>query len=160
MKNTKDWYASIVKPSFAPPAWVFGPVWMIIYALMAFSFGKLFVMFFHREVPFILVIPFALNVIFNLLYVLIMFRFRKFWLMMVDIVLVWITLAVAMYFALIYARYHSFLNMWWLVYMNIPYLLWVSFATVLQTAITRMNTGNKYWLEDESVDPSLDTSAK
>ena len=37
--NTTTWYATLLKPTWAPPSWVFGPIWSVLYAIIAISFG-------------------------------------------------------------------------------------------------------------------------
>ena len=40
--NTSNWYSQLLKPSWAPPSWLFGPVWTVLYAIIAVSFGTVF----------------------------------------------------------------------------------------------------------------------
>ncbi len=44
MSETYNWYLQLIKPSWAPPSWIFGPVWIFLYALIIFSFSKVFYM--------------------------------------------------------------------------------------------------------------------
>ncbi len=46
--NSFEWYSQLIKPSWAPPAWLFGPVWTFLYILIAISFGRVFLMFFQK----------------------------------------------------------------------------------------------------------------
>ncbi len=82
-------------------------------------------------VPTLVALPFALNLIFNLLFTPIQFRLRNFTLAAIDIVLVWATLVWAL------------VAIWpiapWVALINLPYLAWVSFATALQLTITSLN---------------------
>lgn len=131
--RTAAQYNSYRKPSWAPAAWVFGPVWTILYILIAISFGYVGCRFVIGTIPASVALPFALNLIFNLLYTIIQFRWRNFWLAALDVVLVWLTLVWAI------------AAIWpvapWVAYINLPYLAWVTFATVLQLTITAMNKG-------------------
>ncbi len=131
MNNTTNWYSSIIKPSWAPPPWLFGPVWSFLYLLIAVSFGSVFYKFFSKQIPFIILLPFILNILFNSLFSPIQFVIKNNYLAAMDIVLVLGTLIWAMVAIYPYAK--------WIVYINIPYLLWVSFATVLQFTITYLN---------------------
>jgi len=131
MSNPYNWYSELIKPSWAPPSWLFGPVWTVLYVLIAISFGKVFVMFFQGEIPFIVLLPFILNLFFNLIFTSIQFGLRNNILAALDVLLVLSTL--------IWAIIAIYPNMKWVAYMQIPYLLWVSFATILQLTVTYLN---------------------
>ena len=129
--NNYNWYSQLVKPSWSPPAWIFGPVWTFLYILIAVSFGKVFLMFFQRKVPFIVVLPFILNLIFNFAFTPLQFGLKNNLLAAADVILVLGTL--------IWAIIAIYPHMRWVAFIQIPYLLWVSFATVLQLTITYLN---------------------
>jgi tryptophan-rich sensory protein len=119
---TQEWYTTLIKPTWAPPSWLFGPVWTVLYAIIAVSFGTVFYKAFTKEIPWIVALPFALNLVFN-------FAFAS-----IDILLVVGTLIWA--FVLLW---NAVPELRWVVYVNIPYLLWGTFATVLQLTITFIN---------------------
>jgi len=126
-----DWYGQLKKPKFAPPAGVFGPVWTFLYMIILVSFGYVAYLSFADRIPFIVFLPFILNLIFNLIYTPIQFGLKNNWLALLDILLVlgtliWLLSAIFPYAA-------------WVTYANIPYIAWVSFATVLQFSVTWMN---------------------
>ena len=129
--RTQTQYRSYKKPSWAPPAWLFGPVWTFLYTLIAISFGYVGYRFLIGTLPFMVVLPFVLNVLFNALFTTIQFRLRSFSLAAVDILLVLSTLIWAMLVILPVAP--------WVAYINLPYLAWVCFATVLQLTVTFLN---------------------
>jgi translocator protein len=129
--DTKTWYAELIKPTWAPPSWLFGPAWTFLYVLIFISFGRVFSMFFGKEISFVVVLPFILNLLFNFSFSPIQFGLRSNVLASVDIVLILITIIWAMFSIYPHAK--------WIAYMQIPYLLWVSFATVLQLTITYLN---------------------
>jgi benzodiazapine receptor len=131
MNNAYNWYSQLIKPSWAPPSWLFGPVWSILYVLIALSFGAVFYHAFKKELKTVVVLPFVLNLIFNLAFTPLQFGLRNNLLAAFDILLILATLIWAL--VLIYSRYR------WIVLINIPYFLWVSFATVLQLTITYQN---------------------
>lgn len=129
--SSAAWYAQLVRPFFAPPAWVFGPVWSVLYVIIAISFGFVLVQTLKRRLAFAVLLPFILNLLFNAAYTPIQFGLRNNLLASIDILLVLGTLVWAM--RMIWGRAR------WVALVNIPYLLWVGFATVLQLSITWLN---------------------
>lgn len=126
-----EWYQTLVKPEWAPPSWLFGPVWTVLYVIIAASFGTVFYRAATGEIPRMVALPFALNLVFNLLFTPLQFGLRSNMLAAVDILLVLGTL--------IWAMLAIWPHMKWVAYANMPYLLWVMFATVLQLSITYLN---------------------
>ena len=131
MNETYSWYATLIKPTWAPPSWVFGPVWSVLYVLIAVSFGYVFYKVYTGEIPWMIGLPFFLNLICNALFTPLQFGLKSNVLASVDILLVLATLGWALFAIYPYAK--------WVTYINTPYLLWVSFATVLQLTITYLN---------------------
>jgi len=129
--NTYSWYQTLIKPNWAPPSWLFGPVWTVLYVIIAVSYISVFYKMYTGEIPWQVALPFALNIIFNLAFTPLQFGLQNNTLAAIDIILVLATIVWA--FIAIYPY------MKWVVYVNIPYLLWVSFATVLQLTITYLN---------------------
>lgn len=136
-----NWYQQLVKPSWAPPAWLFGPVWSVLYILIAVSFGTVFYKVVTKRLPAMVALPFVLNLIFNFAFTPIQFGLRNNLLASFDILLVLGTLIWAM--ITIYRSSPSEASakggVKWITYLQIPYLLWVSFATALQLTITFLN---------------------
>ena len=130
--QTYVWYQQLLKPSWAPPPSVFGPVWTILYIGIAISFGSVFLMAGQKKIAWIVALPFALNLLFNFAFTPLQFGLRSNILASIDILLVLSTLIWAMVAIYPHAR--------WIAYAQIPYLLWVAFATVLQLTITYLNT--------------------
>lgn len=128
---TYEWYAKLIKPSFAPPSWLFGPVWTVLYIIIAVSFGKVFLMAWQKQIALLVVLPFVLNLVFNFAFTPIQFGLKNNLLASADILLILATLVWAMVAIWPHAR--------WIAYAQIPYLLWVSFAAVLQLTITYLN---------------------
>jgi tryptophan-rich sensory protein len=132
--NTYNWYSQLIKPTWAPPSWVFGPVWTMLYVIIAVTFGTVFYKAFTGKLAWIVALPFALNLVFNFAFTPIQFGLKNNILSSVDILLVVGTLI----WALISLWYAS-PELRWVVYANIPYLLWGMFATGLQLTITFLN---------------------
>ncbi len=129
--KTKKQYKDYKKPTWAPPSWLFSPVWTLLYILIAISYGYVVYGFYTHVIPFIVVVPFVLNLVFNAAFTPLQFTLRNLTLASVDILLVlgslvWALVAVYPYIS-------------WVSLINIPYLLWVCFATVLQLTVTVMN---------------------
>ena len=132
--NTYNWYSQLIKPTWAPPSWFFGPVWTVLYAIIALTFGTVFYKAFVGKLSWMVALPFALNIVFNLAFTPIQFGLKNNLLAMLDILLVVGTLVWALV-----AVWHASPGLRWVVYANIPYLLWGIFATILQITITYLN---------------------
>jgi tryptophan-rich sensory protein len=131
MQNSYKWYSQLKKPKWAPPSWLFGPVWTVLYVLIFISFGKVFFMAIQKEIPVIIILPFVLNLFFNFIFTSIQFGLKNNLLAALDIILVWSTLIWTMFIIFPFAP--------WIAYIQIPYLLWVTFATILQFTVTYLN---------------------
>ncbi|MEO7952893.1 MAG: TspO/MBR family protein [Polaromonas sp.] len=133
MDSTRSaaWYAQLSKPFFAPPSWVFGPVWTLLYIVIAISFGFVLLQYLKRRLPLATLLPFVFNLLFNLAYTPLQFGLKNNVLASVDILLVLLTLVWAL--AAIRRQFA------WVAWVNLPYFLWVAFATVLQLSITWLN---------------------
>lgn len=124
-------YEEYIKPWFSPPPWIFGPVWSVLYILIAASFGWVFMKVWQGQIPRIVALPFALNLIANFSFTPVQFGLNNLPLASLVILIVLGTLIWSMYAIWPHAK--------WVAYIQIPYLLWVSFATVLQLTITYLN---------------------
>ncbi len=129
--NTYNWYQTLIKPAWAPPAFLFGPVWTALYAIITASFGTVFYKIFTKQLPATLALPFVLNLVFNFAFTPLQFGLKNNLLAAIDILLVLITL--------IWALIVIYPHLKWVTWFNIPYLLWACFATVLQITITYLN---------------------
>ena len=131
MNDSAAWYNQLIQPAFAPPSWVFSPVWTALYMVIAVSFGHVFWLAFRRRVPAGTALPFGLNIVFNLAFTPLQFGLKNNALAAIDILLVLATLVWAL--RAIWPRRR------WVALANLPYLAWVMFATVLQLSITWLN---------------------
>jgi translocator protein len=126
-----SWYSQLIKPSWAPPSWLFGPVWTVLYILIFISFSRVFQLFLQQKITAFVLAPFILNLVFNLAFTPLQFGLRNNFLATADILLVLVTL--------IWAMFAVYPSVRWLAYIQIPYLLWVTFATILQLTVTYLN---------------------
>lgn len=126
------WYAALLKPTFNPPAWLFGPVWTALYLMMAVA---LWLVRRDRDAEPAqrrrATVLFAVQFVLNLLWTPLFFGLRSPGLAFVDICLLWIALLTTM---LAFGRMRPLAG-----YLLLPYLLWVSFALVLNGTIWLMN---------------------
>lgn len=129
-----NWYSQLIKPTWSPPSWLFGPVWTVLYTIIAISFGTVFYKAFTKQIPWMIALPFALNLVFNFAFTYFQFGLKNNFLAAIDILLVLGTLIWALA-----VLWNTVPDLRWVVYANIPYLLWVSFATCLQLTITYLN---------------------
>lgn len=129
--ETYNWYQTLIKPEWAPPAWLFGPVWSVLYTIIAITFGYVFYLYFKGVIPFMVLLPFILNLVFNAAFTPIQFGLQNNLLATLDIFLVLGTLLWALYVIYPFAPY--------VTYANIPYVLWGAFATILQVTVTYLN---------------------
>jgi tryptophan-rich sensory protein len=107
---------------------------MILYPIILVSFGFVFVQAFRGKVGWKVAVPFAINLIANLLFMPIFSGLRNVPLAAVDIVIVWATIIWTM--VAIWQHYR------WVALAQVPYFVWVSIATVIQLSIPAMNWGN------------------
>jgi tryptophan-rich sensory protein len=121
------WYAALRKPRFTPPNWVFGPVWTLLYALMAVAGWGAWRRERSRAAALLFLLQLALNVAWTWLF----FGLRRPDLGLVGITLLWLAIVATMIAFWRVSRKACLLLA--------PYLAWVSFASALNFAIWRMN---------------------
>jgi tryptophan-rich sensory protein len=131
MNESAAWYNQLIQPAFAPPSWVFAPVWTVLYVVIAITFGCVFWLAIKRRIPPATALPFGLNLLFNFAFTPLQFGLKNNMLAALDILLVLTTLVWALRAIWPHRR--------WVALANLPYLAWVAFATVLQLSITWLN---------------------
>jgi tryptophan-rich sensory protein len=130
----QQWYGTLNKPSFQPPNWIFGPVWSCLYLMMAVAGWNIWRQQnsnLRSEAVRTFTIVFAIQLVLNLLWSVIFFGMQMPGLAFVEILALWTAIATTIWLAFRLSK----LSGWLLV----PYLLWVSFASVLNFAIWRLN---------------------
>lgn len=123
------WYAFLDKPSFAPPNWVFGPVWTTLYTLIGIS---LFLIWQNKKKPSTKL--FFFHLFLNAIWSPIFFGLKNLGLAFVVILVMDITLIVIIKYFYKFSKLAS--------YLLVPYLLWISFASVLNFSIWQLNKTN------------------
>ena len=138
--NSRQFYESLAQPSWAPPGWLFGPVWTALYILMGVA---AWIVWRTRPTdPRVAasrssgLVLFVAQLVLNALWTWLFFAWRQGAMAFVEIVLLWIAIALT---TVRFARVRP-AAAWCLV----PYLAWVSFATALTWAIWRGNPGHLY----------------
>lgn len=126
-----EWYESLRKPSWTPEPAFIGLMWQILYPVIIVTFCFVFIQAVRKKIPRPAAIPFAINLVANLVFTPIQFGLRDLPLATLDILIVWGT--ILWMFAAVWKHYK------WVAVAQLPYFAWVSVATVLQASITWMN---------------------
>lgn len=119
-----DWYVALNKPFFSPPNWIFGPVWTILYILMGIS---LYLVWTKKKVPSVFWAQLFLNAIWSIIF----FGMKNPGLAFIDILALWIAIILTIKSFYPISKTSS--------YLLIPYLVWVSFASLLNLMIVVLN---------------------
>ena len=128
--GVKDWYVTLNKPSFTPPNWLFGPVWTCLYLLMGIAFYRALQKSTEENKRSIIGI-FALQLFFNFWWSILFFHFHTISAALIDILILWICILLMI---IRFRKSDAFAG-----YSQIPYILWVSFATALTLSIWWLN---------------------
>jgi translocator protein len=126
-----SWYNIINKPSFTPPGWLFGPVWIALYALMGIAAWLVWTSDSGKKWARTALIAFDVQLALNVLWSFLFFGLRNPLYGLLDIVALWLAIVATMA-----SFYRVSKRAAWLL---VPYLLWVSFALVLNLYVWRLN---------------------
>lgn len=129
----QEWYNALAKPSWTPQPGTIGLIWRVLYPIIIVTFGYVFVQVGRRRWPWQVALPFACNLVANLIFTPIQFGLRDMPLASADILIVWGSIPWMMVVIWRHAP--------WIALLQTPYFIWVSLATVLQLSITIMNWG-------------------
>lgn len=125
------WYATLTKPELNPPSWIFGPVWTALYLLMGVSAFLIWQKGWARKDVKIALSVYGVQLVLNALWSIVFFGMQNPGLALVNIVLLFVSIVATM--VLFYKISRPAL------YLLIPYILWVSFASYLNYAIYALN---------------------
>jgi tryptophan-rich sensory protein len=130
VQGVKDWYLTLAKPNFTPPNYLFGPVWTFLYAFMGVAFFRILEK--GKSVQKIKAIRIYLwQLFFNFCWSFLFFSQHQIGLALIDILILWVLILIMI---IRFKKLDAFAG-----YSQIPYLLWVSFATALTAAIYILN---------------------
>jgi translocator protein len=126
----KTWYLDINRPVWNPPSWVFAPVWTTLFILMGIALYLVWSAKMSNKVRWALKM-FSAQLVLNILWSLFFFGMQNFWMAFGEIVVLWIAIALTI---VDFAKVNK--TAAWLL---VPYILWVSFASILNFTIAFLN---------------------
>lgn len=129
-QSIPEWYAGLNRPSFNPPNWIFAPVWTTLYVLMGISLFLIWRQDVSKERN-IAILVFLLQLLLNFAWSFLFFYFKMMGLALIEIILLWMNIVVML---VVFYNIKPMAS-----YINIPYLLWVTFATVLNAGYYFLN---------------------
>ena len=126
-----EWYQALVKPSFNPPGYVFGPVWTVLYILMGVAAWLVIkkVGFTQGRVPLMF---FGFQLVLNALWSYLFFGRRLIGVAFFEIIVLWVLILITL---ILFWRVKRLAGI-----LMLPYILWVSFASVLNFSLWRLNS--------------------
>jgi tryptophan-rich sensory protein len=131
LTDTGLWYQSLLKPSWQPPDWLFGPAWTVIFALATMSAVSAWRTAQSRGQREWVVGLFSLNGFFNVLWTTLFFTVKRPDWALIEVPLLWLSVLAGIVVFWRWSRTAS--------YYLVPYLLWVSFAAFLNWTVVRLN---------------------
>ena len=124
------WFESLNKPSFNPPGWIFGPVWTLLYILMGLSFFHIWIKLRIKERT-VAKIIYIVQLLLNFAWSFLFFYYHDIALALIDIIVLDIVVVIML------LKFYQLKPT--AAYLNIPYLLWILFATALNAAFYFLN---------------------
>ena len=124
------WYKTLNRPSFNPPDWLFGPVWTTLYILMGISLFLIWKQSASKERN-LAIFVFLLQQALNFAWSFIFFYFNRIGFALIEIILLWINIIIML---VLFYKIKPIAS-----YINIPYLIWVTFATILNAGYYLLN---------------------
>jgi len=129
-KAVPEWYATLNRPSFNPPNWLFGPVWTALYILLGISLFLIWRLDSGKERK-LAILAFLFQLVLNFGWSFLFFYFKMIGFALVEIVTLW--------FAIVSMLYLFYKIKPMAAYINIPYFLWVTFAGILNSSYYFLN---------------------
>lgn len=126
-----NWYRGIIKPSFNPPNWLFGPVWTLLFLLMGISLYLIWIAHGKEKIKEKAVAIFIAQLVLNIFWSVLFFGLHQPGLAFLEIIILALAILTNIYYFSKLDKYAA--------YLLVPYILWVSFAAILNFAIWRLN---------------------
>lgn len=124
------WYKTLNRPSFNPPNWLFGPVWTTLYILMGISFFLVWNQSASKKRN-LAILVFLLQMALNFFWSFIFFYFNQIGIALIEIIFLWVSIVIML---VLFYKIKPIA-----AYINIPYLLWVTFASILNASYYMLN---------------------
>ena len=126
-KFKEPWYSTLVKPSFNPPDWIFGPVWTILYILMAIAIWNVWI----KSKNINLVYLYFIHLFFNTTWSVVFFGFNQIELALINLIVL------ILFIVILFRKYKVISKL--SAYLMIPYFLWCCFAFLLNLNLMMLN---------------------
>ena len=126
-KFKEPWYSTLVKPSFNPPDWVFGPVWTILYILMAIAIWNVWIKSKNINVVYL----YFIHLFFNTTWSVVFFGFNQIGLALINLIVL------ILFIVILFLKYKVISKL--SAYLMIPYFLWCCFAFLLNLNLIMLN---------------------
>ena len=126
-KFKEPWYSTLIKPSFNPPDWLFGPVWTILYILMAIAIWNVWI----KSKNINLVYLYFIHLFFNTTWSIVFFGFNQ-----IELALINLTVLI-LFIVILFLKYKDISKL--SAYLMIPYFLWCSYALLLNFNLMILN---------------------
>ncbi|MFC1801473.1 TspO/MBR family protein [Nanoarchaeota archaeon] len=129
--SVSTWYQTIVKPSFNPPGWIFGPVWTVLFILMGVALYLVWNQGWKKKKVKIAIYFFSAQMVLNVVWSFLFFYMQKPLYSFIEIIFLWVAiLGTIITFYKVDKKN---------LYLLAPYILWVTFAAVLNFTIYYLN---------------------
>jgi benzodiazapine receptor len=129
-ESVKHWYTTLIKPELNPPAWVFGPVWTVLYLMMGVSLYLMRLQYYSKSIS-TAIIFFYVQLFFNVLWSYTFFAIQSPYYGMINIFYLWLMIIITVFLFFRESKAAGCLM--------VPYLLWVSYASYLNFSIWLLN---------------------
>ena len=131
LSQISTWYATLAKPWWSPPNWLFGPIWTTLYVLMGIALFLVWREGIHRRDVRFAILIFAVQLVLNLLWSVVFFSFHALFGSFIIVMFLWLAILANIIAFLIITKWAGFLL--------VPYIIWVSIASYLNYSVYLLN---------------------